>query len=351
MNNEHNPIDDLFRSGLKDGGITPPPGVWESVAAAMPAAAAPGVASLIIKSAWTYIVAGTLAVTAGVLLLTQEQSKPAVKAVRPEVAAAKKIDRNTVNQPQIGSSSPMHTTTTAEVQIQQQAQPLLIAVPEANTGGDSKSSASVEITAIQQTPTNSNPQEGRTNRMVVEEHPTVAAPPCGRNLKVTATRSETDNSWLFTPVNVPAGSYLSWNFGDGESGSGNPGLHNYPDMNAEYQVKVLVFRAANCIDSGICRVVTRQRHPGLSIPDVFTPNGDGLNDMLEITLPPVTQFNQVVTDKNGKQVFVSNDPSIRWDGKSASVECGPGTYRITITYKTAQAAKAVSFSKLILLNR
>jgi gliding motility-associated-like protein len=351
MNNEHNPIDELFRNGLKDSGITPPPGVWEAVSSSMHAAAAPGVASLIIKSAWTYIVAGILAVTAGVLLLIPEQSKPVVKAVRPEVAEAKEIDGNTVNQPQIGSSSPMRTTTTAEVQIQHQAQPLLIAVPKANTGGDNKSSASVEVTSIQPTPTNSTPQEERKNRMVVEEQQTVVAPPCGRNLKVTATRSETDNSWMFTPVNAPVGAYLSWNFGDGESGSGNPGSHIYPDMNAEYQVKVLVFRAANCIDSGICRVATRQRHPGLSIPDVFTPNGDGINDFLEITLPSVTQFNQVVTDKNGKQLFVSNNPAIRWDGKSASVDCQPGTYRITITYKTPQAAKAVSFTKLILLNR
>jgi gliding motility-associated-like protein len=87
------------------------------------------------------------------------------------------------------------------------------------------------------------------------------------------------------------------------------------------------------------------------VPDVFTPNGDGINDELIITLPEVTQFNQIVTDRYGKQVFVSNNPLQRWNGKCASIDCMSGTYKVFITYKKPSAKSAVVFSKSILLNR
>ena len=53
------------------------------------------------------------------------------------------------------------------------------------------------------------------------------------------------------------------------------------------------------------------------IPNTFTPNGDGLNDIFkpvfEDTLK-VQDYNLEIYDKSGVQVFHSRNPNIGWDG-------------------------------------
>ncbi len=51
------------------------------------------------------------------------------------------------------------------------------------------------------------------------------------------------------------------------------------------------------------------------LPNVFTPNGDGINDLW--TPYPYTNVEEIVLhvhNRWGQKVFVSNDPDINWDG-------------------------------------
>ena len=67
------------------------------------------------------------------------------------------------------------------------------------------------------------------------------------------------------------------------------------------------------------------------LPNVFTPNGDSYNDIFE---PIVTGINLIVSAKTvifnrwGNILWDSDDPFIRWDGKSkqTNMDCPPGTY-------------------------
>ena len=52
----------------------------------------------------------------------------------------------------------------------------------------------------------------------------------------------------------------------------------------------------------------------LTIPTAFTPNGDGLNDVLEVKGKYLSGYTFVVVDRNGQEVFRGTKRSDVWDG-------------------------------------
>lgn len=52
----------------------------------------------------------------------------------------------------------------------------------------------------------------------------------------------------------------------------------------------------------------------LSVPNAFTPNGDGLNDCFEIFVSEYESFHLLVFNRWGERVFESNDPTHCWSG-------------------------------------
>ena len=67
------------------------------------------------------------------------------------------------------------------------------------------------------------------------------------------------------------------------------------------------------------------------IPNAFTPNGDGLNDRLEIFGENIQNFNIRVLNQWGEIVFQSNDINVLWDG-SFNGKIISGTYAAIIQY-------------------
>jgi gliding motility-associated-like protein len=65
----------------------------------------------------------------------------------------------------------------------------------------------------------------------------------------------------------------------------------------------------------------------LEIPNVFTPNGDGINDLFTILSTGVKEIDLQIFNRWGQKLFSFNGPKAAWDGltdKGAKVP--DGTY-------------------------
>ena len=94
--------------------------------------------------------------------------------------------------------------------------------------------------------------------------------------------------------------------------------------------------------------ITKSR---IIMPNVFTPNGDGSNDLLFIESELLTGFSVVVLDLNNQVIFKSSDPNFKWDGRMLNGDMAPtGTY---VYYVTAidQQGNAVQKHSSLRINR
>lgn len=76
----------------------------------------------------------------------------------------------------------------------------------------------------------------------------------------------------------------------------------------------------------------------VEIPNVFTPNGDGVNDQWYVTIRGVQGVEIQVYDRWGQKVFETNDANERWDGtfKGVMLDQAVYTYYIKLIYPTFQ---------------
>ena len=54
----------------------------------------------------------------------------------------------------------------------------------------------------------------------------------------------------------------------------------------------------------------------LAVPNVFTPNGDGVNDHFQVTTDGTNVYEFTVFTRTGTRIYHSISTSIFWDGKS-----------------------------------
>ena len=69
----------------------------------------------------------------------------------------------------------------------------------------------------------------------------------------------------------------------------------------------------------------------LVIPNVFTPNGDGIHDYFEVETDGITVYDFSIFTRTGTKVFHSNSPRIFWDGTNSSgLDLKEGVYYYVI---------------------
>jgi gliding motility-associated-like protein len=72
---------------------------------------------------------------------------------------------------------------------------------------------------------------------------------------------------------------------------------------------------------------------GVYIPDAFTPNGDGLNDVFYVYGYNVTDFTMEIFDRWGELIFTSGDQLKGWPGTYMGKEVEMGVYVYKVSYK------------------
>ena len=78
----------------------------------------------------------------------------------------------------------------------------------------------------------------------------------------------------------------------------------------------------------------------LTIPNIFTPNADGMNDLFSLYGENINSINIRILNRWGQLVFESNDINNSWNGKTQSEkDCPTGTYFYTIVARNKQRSK------------
>ncbi len=75
-----------------------------------------------------------------------------------------------------------------------------------------------------------------------------------------------------------------------------------------------------------------ETRPPFFLPDAFSPNGDGLNDLLEVKDLISPEFTLTIYNSWGTVVFQSSDLQNGWDGRYRDRDAPPGTYAYALRY-------------------
>jgi len=122
----------------------------------------------------------------------------------------------------------------------------------------------------------------------------------------------------FTSTSTNATSW-SWNFDDNlynpsTNGSTAPSPdHIYSEVGT-YCVTLLVSNQNTCFDT-ISDCLDIAPDYTFYIPNAFTPNNSGLNDVFAPKGENITEFSMRIFDRWGSQIFASTDVNQGWDGK------------------------------------
>ncbi|HMU73305.1 MAG TPA: gliding motility-associated C-terminal domain-containing protein, partial [Ferruginibacter sp.] len=72
----------------------------------------------------------------------------------------------------------------------------------------------------------------------------------------------------------------------------------------------------------------------VGIPNAFTPNGDGKNDLFRPVLNrEITEYRLQVFNRNGQLLFQSRKPGEGWDGRFLSQYAEPGSYVYVLRFR------------------
>ena len=72
--------------------------------------------------------------------------------------------------------------------------------------------------------------------------------------------------------------------------------------------------------------------PSILVPDIFTPNGDALNNNFEIFTSHIKEYNLKIYNRWGELIFTAKTPEDRWDGRYKGIPVKPDSFAWVITY-------------------
>jgi FOG: PKD repeat len=126
-----------------------------------------------------------------------------------------------------------------------------------------------------------------------------------------------------------------WSFGNGTTNTVSTraprsAIYNQPGT---YTVTLYVAKG-NCLET-IQKVIQVELPSSLTVPNVFTPNGDGVNDLYFMKTTNLSEVNAVIYDRWGHLVYkLDGESNIAWDGKNQQgQDVSEGTYYYIIKAK------------------
>ncbi len=149
-----------------------------------------------------------------------------------------------------------------------------------------------------------------------------------------------------TTLNGSGGTIISWEPPRGLSCFNCPNPIASPDTTTMYYLVVTDDNGCRSIDSVLVIV---DETTGWFLPNAFTPDNNGVNDVLYFYGTGVREFILQVFDRWGEKVFETTDTKVGWDGnyKGKAAISGVYAYQLTITFKSTKVEQVKGNLNLI----
>jgi gliding motility-associated-like protein len=138
-----------------------------------------------------------------------------------------------------------------------------------------------------------------------------------------------DSGYIVLPVMVLNESINSesctWFINDLEYAFSAPGTINFSEP-GEYELKLVCSNSTGCYDEMSTTIKVLSDKLLLQIPNVFTPNGDGTNELFQVGHNAVKTFQARVFNRWGKLLYSWEDVTSGWNGKFNNEAMPDGTY-------------------------
>ena len=117
-----------------------------------------------------------------------------------------------------------------------------------------------------------------------------------------------------------------------------------PDSVGTHRFIVKVTDVNGCMawDTVEVEVIPLDCNKGVFLPNVFSPNGDGLNDVLYVRSNVILDMELIIFNRWGQEVFRSVSQSDGWDGNYNGSQLGPDVFNYHLKYSCIDEA---SYSK------
>jgi len=145
-----------------------------------------------------------------------------------------------------------------------------------------------------------------------------------------------------TTLNTNSNTY-SWLI-NGEEISTNTNASTVINNSGKYEVRLIVNPNSNCVDTLFQELDLSlfDDSSNLFIPNIFTPNNDGINDFFEITGSNLCKVSKlIVFNRWGRKIYETEN-ELKWDGKNENEICPVGTYIIYLELENKKIVRAIS---------
>ncbi len=163
------------------------------------------------------------------------------------------------------------------------------------------------------------------------------------------TTAQENTPYVFTNTSVNAVNY-KWFFGDGDSlvtSSMLPVTHIY-NASGTFNACLVAYNENGCTDTA-CNTVTAIITPLLDVPNAFSPNGDGTNDVIYVQGFAINKMTWRIFNRWGQLVFTSSSVNNGWDGRFKGALQPQDVYGYTLSVEFTDGTKVNKKGDITLL--
>ena len=292
---DKDPIKDLFRDKLQSHEVMPSESVWSGVSDALGHSAASsasvGSASFLKVAA---IAVGVSAVgVVGFMMMNSDETEP-LKSIEKTVLQEKDIDESISSE-------------TIDSDVEESKSPEI-------TLSDSESLSSEKVIS------NESIRDTQPELITINDSLPVSTPSESQSYPVVVEENDIHNMNEANPVTPEVSATVSAvTINEDQGNEDQVSSETIETLELEETYEEIVSDQDESTDILI--------EESIVLPNIFTPNGDRVNDLFEIEIGDKLEFQIVVLNRQNQLVFKSGDPHFQWDGTMPNGEPAPeGVY-------------------------